>query len=67
MTDDQLQALHDDIRDGVSMIVEKSHYYEMEAENKRLKEAIEDLYDANEANKALIKGKFTDWPIKDRA
>ena len=40
MTDEQLMGLHDDIRDGISMIVEKKHYYDMEAENERLKKAI---------------------------
>ncbi len=31
MTDKQLQELHDDIRDGVSMIVETEHYHELQA------------------------------------
>ena len=38
MTDKQLQELHDDIRDGISMIVETKHYHDLETENKQLKE-----------------------------
>ncbi len=41
MTDEQLIDLHDDIRDGVSMIVRTDHYEEMEATNKRLTGAFE--------------------------
>jgi hypothetical protein len=34
MTDKQLMELHDDIRDGVSMIVSCKHYHDMELKNK---------------------------------
>ena len=37
MTDEQLLELHDDIRDGVSMIVAVDHYYQLQAENEKLK------------------------------
>ena len=40
MTEKQLQELHDDIRDGFSMIVETKHYHNLETENKRLKETL---------------------------
>ena len=40
MTDEQLLDLHNDIRDGVSMIVAKDHYYEMEAIVKELEDII---------------------------
>ena len=38
LTDKQLLELHDDIRDGVSMIVTVDHYDQLQAEIKRLKE-----------------------------
>ena len=34
LTPKQLQQLHDDIRNGVCMIVEKEHYYQLEAQAK---------------------------------
>lgn len=37
MTEKQLAELHEDIESGLVMIVEKKHYYELEAENNRLK------------------------------
>ena len=38
MTPEQLQGLHDDIRDGYSMIVACDHYRNLEADIKRLDE-----------------------------
>ena len=42
MTDKQLQELHEDIESGLVMIVDKKHYYAMEAYNKALKDAIKE-------------------------
>ena len=43
MTAKQLKELHDDIRDGVSMIVAVRHYYELEAEKEELRRENEKL------------------------
>ena len=46
MTQRDMEALVADIEDGISMIVGKSHYYELVAENKQLKGALENIEDA---------------------
>lgn len=43
MTDEQLLGLHDDIRDGISMIVAKDHYYELDAKITQLETDLADI------------------------
>ena len=68
MTDDQLQALHDDIRDGVSMIVEKKHYYGLQAEINTLKTErnILAMLSADEPQFFNPKGLFEAKALRDR-
>jgi len=54
MTDEELMELHDDIRDGVSMIVGKEHYYEMEAKNERQEKIIKAFLAYNNLMKSLF-------------
>jgi hypothetical protein len=60
LTDLELQGLHQDLEDGLVMIVDKKHYYKMESENARLREAIDK---ANENFKLLGSGGHGETPL----
>ena len=63
MTSEQLETLNKDIESGLVMTVTTTHYAEMEAENNRMKTALNKIMAREQGCGRHSGGQYTSWSI----